>query len=161
MTKTAIARATRRVRNRRGDYYLTHGGDTCDKKGLSKARRALDIAIIQEHLEEDENVTETKKNGSETYRVVVVTQCYENYGSEKTPYWKPKGGNEHIHVIGSASDVIALGNEGIQQIVNDLTANFTDNDMFNEHMIDWYVAPTSEKTEDELMYEEMLIKDWM
>jgi hypothetical protein len=43
-----LAVATRRFADRKAQWFLTHGADTCDKAGLDKSRRMLDKALIAE-----------------------------------------------------------------------------------------------------------------
>lgn len=47
-----LANAQARFRSARGASFLTHGSDNYDHKGLKKARRAIDRALIEEALEE-------------------------------------------------------------------------------------------------------------
>ena len=47
-----IAKAQSKIRSVRGASFLTHGGDNYDHKGMKKARRALDRAIIEEAFDD-------------------------------------------------------------------------------------------------------------
>ncbi len=63
--------------------------------------------------------------------LVIRTQVLENYGDADKPYWKPKGGAEHKILgvplnINFAEVVAAAGVE-------------SNNDFFQEYVIDWSV----------------------
>jgi hypothetical protein len=151
-----IAKATHRVRNTKGSCYLTHGDDNYDHRGLNKARRRLDQAVIAEWA--DEPVTaEPAKSGTTTFRLVLWTQIYENYGAhcwdgtgECPQYWKAKGGTEYHYQLGDANAVLALGAKGLEALVKQLTGkiNKWDNS-WDEYVIGWQVWPSTEKTQDE------------
>jgi len=162
---TAIAKATRRVRTTKGSCYLTHGSDSYDKKGLAKARRAFDKAVIAESTEEaTESLREV--SGPATFRIVVTTQVRENYGAHcwdgegQCPvHWKYKGGNEYHRNIGTANDVLLLGSAGIKRHLNEmLGAIERDDEYYIEYMIDWVLVPTTKETCEERELREM--REW-
>lgn len=165
---------TRRIRNRRNSSFLTHGADDYDHRGLNRARREHGKAIIREWMEQpaidDEPAPATA--GETTFRVVLSTQIYENYGvhaceceSEESctcrDYWKAKGGSEYHRSIGTASDVIALGSTGVQAVVDELIAKHCKRTRgWDEYAIGWSVVPSTEETYDERMYREMYEEGW-
>jgi hypothetical protein len=162
-------KATRRIRNTKGASYLTHGGDDYDHKGLNNARRSHGKAIIRSWMEEshDDEPQPVRDETETTFRVVLTTQVYENYGThccecetEESctckPYWKAKGGSEYQRAIGTASDVIALGSKGVQAIADEMAAKVArDDNYWQEYAIGWNVVPSTEETYDEQMYREM------
>ena len=151
-----IAKATHRVRNTKGSSYLTHGSDAYDKRGLKKALRGLNKAIVAEWMEGDEPAAPAP-TGPTTFRLVIVTQVYENYGAHNwdgngscPQYWKAKGGSEYHYQLGDANAVIAMGQKGLEALVNRLSGRIerTDNS-WDEYIIGWQVVPSTEKTQDE------------
>jgi hypothetical protein len=145
----------RRISNRRGCSFLTHGSDDYDHRGLNKARRALGKALVAEYYEvEEEREPEPVSTG--LYRVVVTTQVYENYGAhawngegECPKYWKAKGGNEYQVVVGNIADVLALGSAGLQRIAGRIAGKVERYDeYFDEYMISWHVQDSSETFEE-------------
>ena len=165
---STIAKATARVRNTRRSCFLTHGADSYDKRGLKKAHRSLDRAIVNEWLEESDSPTVTRTTGPVTFRVVIVTQVYENYGAhcwdgtgDCPQYWKAKGGNEYHRNVGSANEVLQLGRAGIDKIVSEMRDKVEKrDDSWDEYAIDWLLVPSNEETYDEQMYREMLDDDY-
>lgn len=90
-------------------------------------------------------------------KLVVYTQCYENYGDEQNPRWKGKGGSDIIIAHPSHNEVIKLGTKGLQEIVNRAKA-LVDKDLtyFQEYIIDWNLIEDYEPTQwekDQLEYE--------
>ena len=154
---TAIAKATSRIRHIKGNSYLTHGDDSYDKRGLNHARRGMDRAIINEWLEEGKEEATEPISGPVTFRVVMITQVYENYGAhnwdgkgECPSYWKAKGGHECHHALGSANDVLDLGKAGIDAIVRQMASQVTRwDEYFDEYVIGWEIVPSNEKTQHE------------
>ena len=76
-------------------------------------------------------------------KIYVMTQNYENYGSEDEPYWKPKGSTDYfipnfngtqeqaIEVVNSMADKIEYANEyatstilGIEVVADDYLTEF-------------------------------------
>jgi hypothetical protein len=76
-------------------------------------------------------------------KIYVMTQNYENYGSEDEPYWKPKGSSDYfipnftgtqeqaIEVVNSMADKIEYSNEyatstilGIEVVADDYMTEF-------------------------------------
>ena len=51
-------------------------------------------------------------------KIYVMTQDYENYGSEDEPYWKPKGGSDYFitNFTGSTEQAVALVNSMAEKI---------------------------------------------
>ena len=159
-----IATAQNRVRGVKGSSYLTHGGDDYDHKGLNKARRALDKAIINEALTDTKEAPSQAKEGE--FRMVITTGIRENYGAHSwngegtcPQYWKNKGGEEyHIH-IGPASKLIELGSKGIaaiaQQAADKVQSN---NDYWQEWVINWELIPYGTLTYGE--QEARQAKEW-
>ena len=157
-------KALRRVRNTKNASFLTHGADDYDHKGLNRARRDYGKAVIRSWIEEtDEPTPAPVSEGVTTFRVVITTQVYENYGAhcwdgegECPQHWKAKGGSEYHRNIGTASDVIALGSKGVQAIADEMAAKVArDDEGFQEYAIGWSVVPSDEETYDEQMYREM------
>ena len=163
-------KALRRVRNTKNASFLTHGADDYDHKGLNNARRVYGKAVIRTFSEESSISCEEiaiVASVVATLRIVLTTQVYENYAthcckceSEESctcgDYWKAKGGGEYHIDIGSAADVIALGSEGIQAIVDKMSLSVSkDTRDFREQAIGWSLIPSNEETHDEQMYREM------
>lgn len=154
----AIASATRRFRTTKG-CYLTHGADSYDKKGLNKARRAVDRAVIAE--QQDETEFDRQIAEGDAFRLVVTTQVYENYGYRM----KPKGGNEYHVALGSAMDVLKLGSAGIKALMEQVRSKVErtateELHSSDEWVIDWAVVPSNERTDDEQMIHEFLLEGW-
>jgi hypothetical protein len=76
-------------------------------------------------------------------KIYVMTQNYENYGSEDEPYWKPKGSSDYfipnfsgtqeqaIEVVNSMADKIEYSNEyatstilGVEVVADDYMTEF-------------------------------------
>lgn len=150
-----VAKAQNRIRATKGSSYLTHGADDYDHKGLNKARRALDKALINEQLTDTKEGTTQPKDGE--YRIVIITGIRENYGAhcwdgEGTcpQYWKNKGGEEyHVH-LGSSNQLLQLGGKGIaakvQQAADKIQRN---DDYWQEWIIDWAIIPYNTLTQGE------------
>lgn len=162
-------KAIRRIRNTKNASFLTRGGDDYDHKGLNNARRAHGKAIVRSFIEESPEADEPTpvNEGETTFRVVLHTQVYENYGThccdcetEESctckPYWKAKGGSEYQRNIGTASDVIAMGSKGVQAVADAMAKKVARSDRhWQEYALDWSVVPSTEETYDEQMYREM------
>ena len=172
--KNAEKQALRRIRKTRCASHLTRGSDDYDHKGLNRARRDHGKAIVRSWTTEPTEATpEPAKATETTFRVVVQSQVYENYGAhccecesdetcECEPYWKAKGGSEYHHNIGTASDAIRLGSKGIGAVADAIKAKFERCDRFwHEYAINWTVVPSTEETYDEQMYREMHEEGWM
>jgi hypothetical protein len=158
-------KATRRIRNTKNASFLTRGGDDYDHKGLNNARRSYGKAVIRSFMEEspEADTPEPTNEAETTFRVVLSTQIYENYGAHcwdgegTCPiHWKAKGGSEYHQAIGNASDTIALGSKGVQAIADAMAKQVArDDDYYQEYAIGWNVIPSTEETYDEQMYREM------
>ena len=154
MARNNIATATRRVRTTKGECYLTHGSDTYNKHGLRKARRILDTAIVEEQL--DETITEsTIPRKTVTFRLVITTQVYENYGYRM----KSKGGSEYHVPLGNAMDVINLGKAGIDRLISKVSEKverFATEEIhsYDEYIIGCEIVPSNELTYEEEMHAE-------
>ncbi len=159
-------KAIRRIRNTKNASFLTQGGDDYDHKGLNNARRSYGKAVICSFMEEspEADTPESTNEAETTFRVVLSTQIYENYGAHcwdgegtcPTHYWKAKGGSEYHQAIGNASDTIALGSKGVQAIADAMAKQVArDDDYYQEYAIGWNVIPSTEETYDEQMYREM------
>lgn len=104
-----------------------------------------------------------------TFRLVAVSQVYENYGAhcwdgegECPQHWKAKGGSEYHAALGTASEVLALGSAGIEATLQRMLAKFTRTDEYwQEYLIDWQVVPTTEETYEEKELREMLEWGWI
>ena len=93
---------------------------------------------------------------SKLYRLVLMTQIHENYGTEETPRWKPKGGSEYHVILGSETVALTIDQRGLTDaLLERLTKYGT---MFTEYVHSWYVAPLDEETPDETMWREM--REW-
>lgn len=138
-----------RFRGVKGSCYLTHGSDDYDHRALKKAIRATGKDIIRESIEDTHDVEIAQKPTS--YRLVVYTQVYENYGYR----WKAKGGNEYHMPI---TDITEVNYKSLSAIVeaNRPKIERTGNDdvlhSHSEHIIDWQVYGNNELTEEEEMY---------
>lgn len=156
----AIRKATHKIRTTRSSCYLTHGGSTYDHKGLNKARRLMDRAAILEQLDTESDEPTTTTTGT-TFRLIITTQVYENYGAHCwdgnghcPQYWKAKGGNQYHRTIGNTNDVITTNiDELVKEIKNKVER---DTEYYNEYVIDWYIATTTEETYSEQSLREML-----
>ena len=167
-----IAQATRRVRQTRGNSFLTRGGDDMDHRAANKARRALDSALIAEQLEETP-LPEPAPKGPVTFRLVISTQVYENYAvhcceceTEESctcgDYWKAKGGDDFQRDIGSANDVIAMGSKGVQAIADEMRKLVEeDTRAYRVHVIGWSLVPSDEETMGEADLREMREWGWL
>lgn len=151
-----MSTATRRISRRRGDSFLTHGGDNYDHKGLNRARREEGKEICREWDNETEIESMLKPVEQVSFRLVVQSQVFENYGDETNARWKPKGGEEYQQPIGTANDVIQLGSEGIQRLAKEIASAIEKNDdYYHEYMIGWSVVPNNEETCGETELREM------
>jgi hypothetical protein len=166
--------STRRIRNRRHSSFLTHGSDDYDHKGLKRAHREYGKAIVRSFLLADEADEEPAPAAATdtTFRVVVNSQVYENYGTHCcdckddesctcAPYWKAKGGSEYHRTVGTAADVMAMGSKGVEEIANAIRATFERNDRFwHEYAIGWELVPSTQETYEEQMLREMHEEGW-
>lgn len=151
-----VATAQSRIRANRSSSFLTKGSDDYDHRGLNKARRALDKALIEEATEEAPDAFVAPKSGTH-FRLVLWTQIRENYGShswdgkgECPQYWKCKGGEEYHVQIGTVNKVMELGSKGIQEIVNTVTPMISKNDDYwHEYVIGWGLFSDAEETSGE------------
>lgn len=143
-----------RFKGIKGSSYLTHGSDDYDHQGLKKALRAASRDLIQEAIEEADTTTDTTH--STGYRLVIQTQCYENYGAhdwngegECPQYWKAKGGSEYHLPI---DDITTTCHTKLQQMVQEhrhLIESCTDS--WHEYIIDWSIYGNNELTPEEEM----------
>ena len=100
-------------------------------------------------------------------RLVITTQYRENYGAhdwdgkgECPQYWKSKGGSEYLVAELTLSEIQALGEAGIDALVEEARPVVEQNDEYaTSYVIDHNLYFGDEKTPDEEMYEEM--KDYM
>jgi hypothetical protein len=173
-----ISTETRRFRLRRGSSFLTHGGDNHDHRGLNRSRRRLDQALITEALADDYGWSETCREADldweiaqeigdcepVTFRLVLTTQVYENYGAHDwdgegdcPQYWKAKGGHEYQCEIGNAMTVVNLGSETIQRIAHDFGATVSRCDNYwDEYVINWQLVASTDESYGEREIREML-----
>ncbi len=63
-----LAKAHAAVRSVRGSSFLTKGSDNYDHKGMKKARRAVDRALVEEALETEETAKVDMKWVVEAFR---------------------------------------------------------------------------------------------
>lgn len=160
-----INQAQSKIRQVRGSSFLTHGSDDYDHKGMKKARRALDQAMIEEGQDDTESAFVAPKSGTH-FRLVLWTQIYENYGAhcwdgEGTcpQHWKAKGGEEYHVQIGTVNRVLELGGKGIQEIVNKVIPMISKNDeSWRENVIGWELFSDAEETIGE--QDERQSKEW-
>lgn len=143
-----------RLKNRlagvKGSSYLTRGADDYDHRGLKKALRAMGRDLIQEAIEEAHE--EASGAAPVSYRLVIFTQVYENYGYR----WKPKGGNEYHIQLGYTTCC-----DEVSRILVDnhrhLIERTGDDDglhSFSEHITGWSIYGSDEKTYEERMEED-------
>lgn len=168
----AINTATRRTRNRRNHSFLTHGADDYNHRGLNRARREESKAIVRSWTPEADVPAASGTEGATTFRVVVTSQVYENYGTHCCdcgndesctcePYWKAKGGCEYQRNIGTVTDVLALGGDGVRAVVNAIRAKFERRDRFwHEYAISWELVPSTQETYEESVLREMHEEGW-
>lgn len=131
------------------------------KRESKKARRAEGKKATRDWSAE--KATATAPTGPITFRLVITTQVYENYGShawdgkgECPQYWKAKGGNEYQWNLGTANDVIGLGRDGCERLVLSLAPHYHQlSDFWHEYLIDWRIVPSNEETFEEQQIREM------
>lgn len=169
---TTINQAFSRVRSHKSVSFLTRGGDDFAHKGMNKARRAMDTAVINEWLDEAP-LPEPAPKGPVTFRIVISTQVYENYGDHYceceyeepctcVDHWKAKGGDDLQRDIGSANDVIAMGAKGVQAIADEMRKLVEeDNRAYRVHVIGWSLVPSDEETPGEADLREMREWGWL
>ena len=127
-----------------------------------KARRAEGKKALNEW--EGIEPTIVAPSGPTTFRLVITTQVYENYGAhnwdgegECPQYWKAKGGSEYRHDLGDANAVIDLGHAGLCDLVRSLSSKTTRcDDYYDEWVINWRLVPSNEETDEERDLREML-----
>jgi len=154
---TTMFKATKAARNSRNSSFLTHGGDDYDHRASNKARRMMDSAVIAEQLEGYDTESTLDPNTGTTFRIVLHTQIYENYGAhdwdgqgECPQQWKAKGGSEYHQPIGDANAVLALGEKGIARLVKEMAKKVAQyDDYIDEWFIAYSVVPSTERTEEE------------
>lgn len=133
------------------------------KNVSKKPRRTQGRQAIAEQQNEGREPAFTPNAIGITFRLVIVTQVYENYGAHDwdgegpcPQYWKAKGGSEYQRNLGDANAIIALGQKGLQTLAEDIAATVTKNDeAWMEYMIDWHVVPSNEETWEERFLREM------
>ena len=78
--------------------------------------------------------------------VKVMTQYFENYSDTKTPYWKPKGGQEFQIVIDS--DVLMYSNDLIKHLMEIVSAQSDEHNKYSylEHEVE-FIKPVVLDTE--------------
>lgn len=123
---------------------------------------------INEGLEPEITVAPAN-NGTVTFRLVITTQIHENYGAhcwdgtgECPQYWKAKGGEEYHRNLGTANEVIEMGQKGIHRVLADMRTKVeTLDDYWHEYVIDWSLVPSNEETYGEQEAREMLEWGWI
>lgn len=104
---------------------------------------------------------------AETFRIVVNTQVYENYGahgwdgpksgSQCPQYWKAKGGNEYVRDVGSIREVLQLGAKGIARIADEMCDTVQKYDYaYQEYPVSWSLVSSTEETWEETELREMV-----
>lgn len=91
-------------------------------------------------------------------RVVVTTQCYENYAAHqgmtdsKDSLWKPKGGSEYVVAHLGFNEIIEIGIDGIYDIVSSMSHLIERDDCyFYETIKDYFLLVDGEIVESEEM----------
>ena len=143
-----------RLRGIKGSSYLTHGSDDYDHRGLRKALRATAKDLINEALEDTKPIA--TESTSTSYRLVIYTQTYENYGAhdwdgkgECPQRWKAKGGSEyHLPIQNITTACHTQLHQLVQEHRHLIEVN---NDSFHERIIDWRIHGDQELTEEEQM----------
>jgi hypothetical protein len=82
-------------------------------------------------------------------KIVIHTQCLENYGNESNPRWKYKGGSVYVYEGLSTKTVLSLiesGNTFIEKIFPLIEYRES---MFEEYVIEWEYA-----SDDEVQWED-------
>lgn len=161
-----IATAQSRIRSNKGSSFLTHGSDNYDHKGLKKARRELDQALIEEGMNDMAVQPVITQKSITHFRLVLWTQIYENYGAhcwdgegDCPQHWKAKGGEEYHVQIGTVNRVMELGSKGIQAIVDRVLPMIqTNNESWSENVIGWELFSDAEETIGE--QDERQAKEW-
>lgn len=151
-----LTRVTKRIRNTRGSSFLTHGSDDYDHKGLTKARRALDKALIAEQIEDAHCAFQTPKPQT-SFRLVLWTQEFENHAAqdwngegECPENWSPKGGSEYHLPVGSVQDILTLGKTGVASLAIQAARRLeVSNNYYSVNVVGWALFPSSEETPGE------------
>lgn len=142
-----------KIRNRfkfvKGSCYLTHGDDDYDHKALKKALRASERDFIEEGLQDIEDNKVVQTTGKLTYRLVIFTQIYENYGYRM----KAKGGNEYHLPIENILTVTSAGLKAMVEAHRSLIERLSGPELhdYDERIVEWGVFSNEELTPDELM----------
>lgn len=138
-----------RLKGVKGSSYLTHGSDDYDHKGLKKALRATGRDFIKEGLQDLEGGEATQAAGKLTYRLVMFTQVYENYGYR----WKAKGGSEYhlpieniLSVTGARVKAMVDAHRGVIERIGGEGLHD-----YDERIIDWGIFSSAELTPEEAM----------
>lgn len=81
-------------------------------------------------------------------KIVLYTQCYENYGSPDSPHWKAKGGDEFVihNVTVDANNAAASIRAYVDRARPQIDQN---NEMFQENIISWELVDDDFQTEFE------------
>lgn len=81
-------------------------------------------------------------------KIVIYTQCYENYGDPQSPHWKAKGGDEYIvpsvsiDANNAAASVKAIVDAASQQIDHK-------GELFEEYVIGYELVDDDYQTQSE------------
>ena len=69
--------------------------------------------------------------------IKVMAQYFENYSDTKTPYWKPKGGQEFQIVIDS--DVVMYSNDLVKHLMEIVSAQSDEHNKYSylEHDVEF------------------------
>jgi len=67
-------------------------------------------------------------------KLVIYTQCKENYGTADKPYWKFKGGDTYIVPNLTADHAVKIGKTGIPTLISLIESR---NPMFEEYVQNW------------------------
>jgi hypothetical protein len=115
----------------------------------------MDKAVIAEQVNEAPVVMGTSKDTT-TFRIVIWTQTRENYGAhswdgtgECPQHWKSKCGSEYHIPVGTANDVLTLGSEGLETLVDKAIATGKieqHNESFEESVMGWEIVPSTQLT---------------
>ena len=106
---------------------------------------------------------------SEKYRLIAFTQDHENYawledgslGTGDNAYWKAKGGSDWCVAELTQQEVTALGQTGMQALVDAACPKVEqNNDGYRSYILDWEIFSPGEMTQTEKDYKEFEGDRW-
>lgn len=78
-------------------------------------------------------------------KLVIITQCRENYGSKQSPYWKMKGGSEYI--VDDIEHFLSINDEFFEKKLRSIICDtiLPKIEVFNDMYTESYVTHTVEE----------------